>query len=167
MTRWLLLTDSESFNWMEAFVISFLLTLFVTGVFAFIGFAYPTHQVFPASYYQIKNPKLLKISCRILGVKYFRAALLFFFWGRGGNPKKFFNGTKEGLDDFIYQTKQSEFGHTGAFIVILLLSVVLLSHGYVFSFWVMSAINVIGNLYPVLLQRSHRLRVERMRRSIR
>lgn len=155
----LIVTKPTDYNTTEGFIISFLLTLFITGVFAFIGFVYPSHKILPSSYYNIKNPKRLNYINKILGVKYFKWLLLFAFWGRGKNKKKYFNGTKKGLKNFVFQTKQSEFGHIAAFIVILILSVILLIHRHVFLVSIITVINIIGNLYPVILQRTHRIRI--------
>jgi hypothetical protein len=62
-------------------IIAVLLVLFVTGIFAFPGFAYPTNRIMPANYYKIKKSKKLDQLYRLLGVKYFRVFLLVFFWG--------------------------------------------------------------------------------------
>jgi len=146
----------------EVFIISFLLSLFITGVFAFIGFVYPSSRILPDSYYEIKNPKFLKCISKVLGIKYFQLFLLFAFWGRKTNRKKYFNGTKKGLKNFMFQTKQSEFGHIGAFVVIIILSFILLVHGYVFLVIITTLINILGNVYPVILQRLHRVRIEKI-----
>ena len=95
-------------------------------------------------------------------MKYFRVLLLILFWGRKSNQLKFFNGTKRGLDNFIHQTKQSEFGHLGAFLLITISSVILLVYGYLFLVAMITFINVFGNLYPIVLQRYHRLRIEKI-----
>lgn len=144
------------------FFLSFLSTLYITGVFAFIGFAYPTNRLLPDGYYQIKNPKALSQIGKVMGVEYFRFLLLITFWGMKKNRKKYFNGTKQGLRNFIFQTKQSEFGHIGAFVVILVVSIVLLLHGYISMVIIITGINIIGNVYPVILQRLHRMRIEKV-----
>ena len=150
----------------ESFILAFLITLYVTGVFALIGFAYPSNKLLPTAYYRIHNPSLLKAICRLLGVRYFKTILLFAFWGSKKNRKKYFNGTKAGLVNFIYQTKQSEFGHLGAFVIILGLSIALLWRSYQTLVLCMMLINIIGNLYPILLQRSHRIRVDAITEKI-
>ncbi|WP_234369106.1 glycosyl-4,4'-diaponeurosporenoate acyltransferase CrtO family protein [Brumimicrobium mesophilum] len=141
---------------------SFLITLFITGIFAFIGFAYPTNKLLPYRYYNIKNPVTLKKVSRTLGVKYFQILLMLAFWGSKKNRKKYFDGTKSGLKNFIYQTKQSEFGHFGAFIGIITISIILIFHGYYNIVIAMTIINIIGNLYPILLQRLHRERISKV-----
>ena len=139
-----------------------ILGVFITGIFAFPGFVFPTHRFLPKSYYSIKNPQVLKNAYRWLGVKVFTGMLLIFFWGWKKNRKKYFDGTRSGIPNLIYQSKQSEFGHMGAFVVLLILSVVLLFEGYGLVFGVVSGINIIGNAYPVILQRHHRMRIEKI-----
>lgn len=139
--------------------IAFMLNLCLTGVFAFIGFGFPTSNLLPKSYYQIKNPKLLSRTYKVIGVPVFRFFLMLLFWGSKKNRKKYFDGTKSGIKNFIYQTKQSEFGHLMAFVAINLSSFLLIFKGY----WILLAftlgINIIGNYYPIILQRHHRIRL--------
>ena len=158
----LISNKSNDFSLLKTVVISFLLTLFITGIFAFIGFAYPTNRLLKSSYYKIKNPKLLECLYKLLGLKYFRTILLITFWGRKNNRKKYFNGTKKGLNNFIYQTKQSEFGHLGGFILIFICSIILLFNQLYVIVLIMSILNVVGNVYPIILQRFHRIRIEKI-----
>jgi len=165
LIRSLISSDPNEFNNTEALIIAFLLTIFITGIFAFVGFAYPSSRIISDKYYNNKNPKVLNKVCKVLGIKYFRFFLLFSFWGRENNRKKYFNGTKKGLENFIFQTKQSEFGHLGAFLVIGILSFILLIYGYILMVIIITLINIIGNFYPVILQRSHRMRIEKITNS--
>lgn len=158
----LIASDASSFGMKESFIMAFLLTLFITGIFAFPGFAYPTNKMIGFNYYKLKNPEKLKQVYKVLGVKYFRIFLLIVFWGKDKNRKKYFNGTRQGLQNFVYQSKQSEFGHLGAFISILAVSVILLVYGYIILVAMAMMINIIGNLYPILLQRFHRLRIDKL-----
>ena len=41
----------------EAAFLAFLLSLNVTGIFAFIGFVFPTHRLLPEQYFKIRNSK--------------------------------------------------------------------------------------------------------------
>lgn len=142
----------------QAFV-AFILSLYVTGAFAFTGFVLPTHRVLGKRYYIISNPKLLKRIYHALRIDVFRKLLLFFFWGRGKNRKQYFNGTRSGLKTFAYQSYQSEFGHFGAFVVLCIACGVLVAYGQVFIALLCLILNFIGNLYPVILQRYHRIRI--------
>lgn len=101
-----------------------------------------------------------------MGVKYFQFLLMAAFWGHKKNRKKYFDGTKSGLKNFIYQTKQSEFGHFGAFVGIVVISIILLFHGYYSLVMAMAIINIIGNFYPILLQRLHRERISKVMKRI-
>jgi len=149
----------------EILLIAFLLNLFITGVFAFMGFAYSTYYLLPKAYYKIHKPNVLKKYYKLFGVKYFKIFLLIAFWGKKNNRKKYFYGTKKGFDNFIFQTKQSEFGHFGSFIFLSAVSFLLLINNHFLIALITMLINVIGNFYPVILQRFHRMRIEKISTS--
>lgn len=143
------------------FLIAYGISLFGTGIFAFVGFAYPTSKLIGTSYYRLKNTKSLLFWYNALGVKYFRKLLMLFFWGSEKNRKKYFNGTRAGIQNFVYQTHQSEFGHLAALVLLLFTNAytLYLEH-YAISIFLF-VINLIGNLYPIILQRHHRIRLEK------
>jgi len=149
-------------GWTISIVFGALLCLYITGVFAFVGFQFPTHTLLPDSYYQIKNPKLTMTIHKLLGVKYFNVFLMIFIWGKPGQREKFFDGTRSGINHLMYMTKQSEFGHVGALMIIMIISVWLISLGLIKMVIVATIINILFNLYPVILQRKHRVRIDRM-----
>lgn len=111
----------------ESAIIAFIINLFVTGIFAFLGFAWPTYLTAPSNYYQTTKPKRLLILYRLLKVEWFKSALMLFFWGHNKNKKKFFNEKKNGLNALIVQTKSAEFGHLASFISITIISSFLLT----------------------------------------
>lgn len=162
LIKTLISTKPEYYSLAEILLIAFLLNLFITGVFAFIGFAYTTYYLLPKGYYKIHNPNMIKKYYNMLGVKYFKIFLLVAFWGKKSNRKKYFDGTKNGFDNFIFQTKQSEFGHFGSFIVLTLVCALLLINNHFLIAGFAMLINIIGNLYPVILQRFHRMRIEKI-----
>lgn len=155
-------TPPTEFSWFSQLALAVMLNLFITGIFAFMGFAYATSRILPNSYYRIKDPKTLTYLYQVFGVKYFKAFLLFAFWGREKNRKRYFDGTKSGIENFDIQTRQSEFGHLGALILITVVSFNLLVKGYLIVFALTTAINLISNLYPIILQRVHRIQIERL-----
>lgn len=159
-------TDPTQFNWIGVMAVSFALNLFITGIFALVGFAFLTSRILPNSYYKIRNSKNLTLTYQLVGVEHFKRLLLKFFWGKEKNRKKYFNGTKTGLEDFDTQTRQSEFGHLAAFIAIAIVSFYAIMKGHIGIFLTTTLINVIGNLYPIILQRHHRIQIERMRRLL-
>tara|TARA_R110002049_G_scaffold265814_1_gene441950 strand:- start:558 stop:1091 length:534 start_codon:yes stop_codon:yes gene_type:complete len=151
----------EKFSTLAKVVSAIAFTFFITGVLAFLGFVYPTSKILPKTYYQIENPKKLEVWYTWLGVAYFRWFLLKTFYRKKEN-KKYFNGTKSGIMLFDYNTKQSEFGHLIAFILVFALSVVLLFKGHTYVFIWIQPLNIILNFYPILLQRKHRIPIQRL-----
>lgn len=157
--------NPEEFSRLAIIVSALAFNLMITGSVAFLGFVYPTSKLLPNSYYQIKRPKTLKSIYKWLGVEYFRMLLLKTFY-RNDDNKKYFNGTKSGILLFNYNTKQSEFGHLIAFILILLFSIILLVEGHERVFIWIQPVNIVLNFYPIILQRKHRIIVERMIKRI-
>ena len=163
--EFLLRADPGQLGQVETFLIALFLNLCITGIFAFPGFVFPTSSLLGDWYYAIRRPDALERLYTVLGVSYFRSLLMIFFWGIHGNRKKYFDGTRSGLDNLLFQARQSEFGHLMSFLFVLPACAVLAWHGH----WGVAAwgtvVNAIGNLYPVILQRHHRSRVDRMRPS--
>lgn len=162
MMRQFMRDPSILYSLMESVILAFLLTLFVTGGFAFLGFVFTTSKLLPEQYYTIKRPKKLKRIYHKLGVRHFRLIIVLAFWGNTKNKKRFFDGTRSGLKHLVVMSKQAEFGHFAAFWLIFLLSILLLWKGYYLIAVIANLINVIGNLYPVILQRHHRMRLDRL-----
>ncbi len=155
-------TAPQQFSPIFIFLLSFLLNLFITGVFAFIGFAYASSALLSDAYYKIHNPERLRAVYHFLGVKYFKHLLLAAFWGKDSNRKKYFNGTKSGIKNFDFQTRQSEIGHLAGLLAVGFASLFLLAKGHFAAFACTTIINIISNLYPIILQRMHRLQIERI-----
>ena len=139
----LLAMDISEFSFMESIFVAFLLNIFITGIFAFPGFAFSTNRILPSNYYAINNKQVLLNFYNIFGIDIFRKALLFFFWGLKKNRKIYFNGTKGGLENFIHKSKQSEFGNLSSFTLILLISIALLIKGYILLVAITIIINVL------------------------
>jgi hypothetical protein len=149
-------------NWGVIIFVGWVLNMFITGIFAFAVFAYPAQRLLPQSYYKIKRPERLKKWFQILKVEVFRRFLLATFWRNKAQQKRYFNGKKEGLNNLIMQAESSEFGHILPFLLLGFLTVYLITIGL----WKLAIatflFNIIGNFYPVLLQRHHRMRIERI-----
>jgi len=152
----------EQLGFKSSFFLGFMINLCVTGIFAFPGFVFPTNKLLPEKYYEIKSPETLIYWYNVLGVKYFRKLLILFFWGKRANKKRYFDGTKTGLKQLTYQSRQSEFGHMGALMILLIVSFIFLIPGYFLLVLFTLLINLIGNFYPVILQRYHRIRIQRI-----
>ena len=132
------------FSLLAIIVSAVALNLLITGVVAFLGFVYPTSRILCNNYYQIKNPKILNLWYKWLGVEFFRLFLLKTFYRKKDN-KNYFNGTKSGLSLFDYNTKQSEFGHLIALTLVFALSLVLLFEGHKYVFIWMQPMNILLN----------------------
>lgn len=145
---------------------AFLFNLWITGVFAFAGFALPTQKLMPSKYYEINNPKKVNRWFKKLKGEWFRKFLLATVWRKKTDQKKFFDGTISGINDFEIQTKKSEFGHLIPFILIIILCVYFGIRGFWWAVFFTMLVNVIFNFYPILLQRHHRSRLMRLKKIL-
>ncbi len=143
-----------------AFFFGWIINLFITGIFAFSGFAFPTQRLLPDSYYTIRRPEKLKQLYKALGVNLFRQFLLATFWKGKKQRKKYFDGKKTGIQNLVLQSKKSEFGHLIPFFIICFVGIYLVKIGMYKLASLALLINVIGNLYPIILQRYHRMRIQ-------
>jgi|GEM_PF-308033 len=149
-------------NLFLTFLLAWVITLFVTGVFAFLVFAYPIENSLSNSYYSIRQPLLLKKWCNWLKIDYFRQALLMTLWKSKKQQSKYFNGRTDGLQQLNQQTKKSEWGHLFPFIIISFIIIYLIGlQLFRLSLFVL-ILNIVGNLYPILLQRHHRMRIQQL-----
>lgn len=155
-------STTEELSSFESIFLAILCNLFVTGSFAFVGFSYSTSKVLPKGYYVISNQRLIEKIYQALGVHYFRYFLLSTFWKNKEKQKTFFNGTKSGLQQFLHSSNQAEFGHLGAFIFILFYSIVMVLKAEMQLFLYCNIINIFFNLYPIFLQRKHRIRIQKI-----
>ncbi len=150
----------------ETLFIALLINLLIVGIFVFPGYVLPTSKLMPKRYWQLKNPPLLNYLFSALGVNTYKSILVLLFWGKKSNQKKYYNGTREGLEKFNFQTKQSEFGHICALIIIVIASLFLLFKDYYLLALFITLFNIIVNLYPVILQRHHRIRIFRLAKLV-
>ncbi len=151
-------------SWGYLFLAAWIITLFITGIFAFAVFALPVERLLPKSYYTVRQPKQLKKWCKTLKIEWFRKALLATLWRSKSQRDKYFNGRLDGIENLELQSKKSEFGHILPFIIINLVCVYFLIFGYFRLTLLTLIINIIGNFYPVLLQRHHRMRIAILKR---
>ena len=140
-----------------------LIALSVTGIFAFAGFGFPTEKSLPDRYYRIVDGDRLLAFYRMSGARWLGRLLVLAsrWWSRRGMG--YFSGTRSGLGDFERRTRNSEFGHLASFVVLLPVTFVLLLSGQVVAASVALLANWVGNLCPVVIQRHHRFRIQRLR----
>lgn len=152
--------EVEIHSWVLLIFVAWVINMFITGIFAFSVFAFPAEKLLPKAYYKIQQPGTLKQFYQTLKVNLFRQILLATLWKSQKQRQKYFNGKKTGIFDLVEQSMKSEFGHILPFIILTLVSIYLLIIGQVSLGIVTFLINVIGNLYPVILQRHHRMRIQ-------
>jgi hypothetical protein len=162
LIRLLINTPAVDYSFVETLILAIILNIFITGIFAFPGFVFPTNRLLPKKYYTITKPKTLKSVYRVLQVKYFRLFLMIVYWGRKKNRKKYFDGTRAGLANLIFQSKQSEIGHLASLSAILLITGILVYYQYFLLFFLANFLNTLGNYYPIILQRHHRMRLQKL-----
>jgi hypothetical protein len=151
-------------SWGLIIFTAWIINLFITGIFAFSGFAFPTQKLLPKSYYQIHHPKSLKKTYEVLRVNLFRQMLLATLWKSKNQRKKYFNGKENGISNLVEQSMKSEFGHLIPLIIISFVSIYLIAIGAIKLAVFSLLINLIGNLYPIILQRHHRMRIQSIRK---
>lgn len=157
------ITDQEPFDHLgPALFFSWLLSLYITGIFAFAGFALPTEKLMPGPYYDIKNRDNLNRIYKLLRVDIFKKYLIKFIYGKPKKKADYFNGKRSGLDHFITNTKKAEFGHLIPFILISVVMIYLFLNGKLLFGLGLLLFNTLGNLYPIIVQRHHRSRLVRM-----
>lgn len=145
-----------------AVFLAWVINMFITGIFAFAGFALPTHRLLPARYYRVTNPDQLKRLCEVFGVAHFRKLLLATLWRNKAQQQRYFNGRTDGLEHLAEQSRKSEFGHLLPFLILKAVGVYIVFFVQPVLGGLCLIINLIGNFYPVLLQRHHRMRLQRI-----
>lgn len=157
------ISDMDVDSWIVNLLLAIMINLFVTGVFAFTGFVYPTERLLPEAYYRISNILFQKSTYKILKVDVFRKFLLATFWKKKEMQKTHFDGTRSGIANLIVQSKKSEFGHLIPFVILLSLSIYWNILGKSVIAVLTQVINILFNFYPIMLQRQHRMRIQLIR----
>ncbi|MEL6657463.1 MAG: hypothetical protein AAFR36_13495 [Bacteroidota bacterium] len=159
----LIVHQVELKSWGIIIFLAWIISLFITGIFAFPSFVWPTEKLLPAAYYHVYQPKRLKRVGKAMKVELFRKMLLATLWKDKKRQKAYFDGTREGLINLETQSKRAESGHLLPFLLITILSIYWLFTGHAKMGVATFVINIIGNLYPVILQRNHRMRIQVIR----
>ncbi|MCI9844862.1 hypothetical protein [Flavobacterium pectinovorum] len=114
-----------------------------------------------SGYYKTKDWENKGKIYETFGINLFRKLLVLVGWeklNKKANPVK---NDLESLIHLEYRTKQSELGHLIIFFIVLGFTIyVALKFTFAKSLWLL-VLNVIFNLYPILLQRYNRPRLQR------
>jgi hypothetical protein len=149
-------------SWLGNLFLAWVISMFITGIFALAGFAHPTQRLLPKSYYEINQPQKLESTYKLLNVALFRKLLLATLWRNKKQRGQYFDGKRKGLNNLIENSQKSEFGHLIPFVILNFIAVYLITVGLVKLGIFVFFINVLGNFYPVILQRHHRMRIQRL-----
>ncbi len=161
-----LLSNVEVFgnlSWVMIIFMAWVINMFITGIFAFAGFALPTQNLLPNSYYKVNQPMRFKRLFKTLKVEWFRKFLLATVWRSKAQQAKHFDGTLSGINNLEVQSKKSEFGHLFPLIILNFVGIYLIIKGLVALGVAVLVFNVLGNFYPIVLQRHHRMRIDVLR----
>jgi hypothetical protein len=97
-----------------------------------------------------------------LGINLYRKFLVWIGWERVNKKVKPVNKNIKALLNLHYQTKHDELGHLIVLIIVLGFNVfVAFKFGVLKSLWLL-IVNILINLYPVMLQRYNRPRIQRV-----
>ena len=149
-------------NFLNNLLDAIFLNLFVTGIFTIV-YSFPIYKAIPKEYYRISNPKLLKSLCDFFQIESFRKILLATIWGKNQNKKYFFRGFRNNFREFEINSMKAEFGHTFGFVILMILGIYIGINNSLLIGIMIIVINIIFNFYPSLLQRYHRLRINRLK----
>jgi hypothetical protein len=143
--------DGFSFAW----ALNFLLML---GVFAFTE---TLKGQLSSAYYAEKEWERRGKIYEQLGINAFRKLLVWTGWEKLNKKSNPVEKDTAALMNLHYQTKKAELGHVVVLIIVLGFNVfVAFKFGVLKSLWLL-ILNVLLNLYPILLQRYNRPRIVR------
>ena len=95
------------------------------------------------------------------GVNFFRKLLVWTGWEKLNKKSNPIEKNTQALMHLYYQTKKSELGHIIILVIVLGFNMfVAFKFGVLKSLWLL-ILNILLNLYPILLQRYNRPRIER------
>lgn len=150
-------------SWVLTAFVAWAFNMAVTGAFAIAGFVLPTYRLVPQGYYRVSRPELLRAIYQKLRVDLFRRALLATLWKDRSKRRRYFDGSASALGHLDTQSRLAEFGHTIPFVLLTAASCAWAFAGAVWLGAATLTFNVLGNLYPAVLQRHHRMRLQALR----
>lgn len=114
-----------------------------------------------SSYYTSKAWERKGRCYEYFGIHLFRKSLVLIGWEKLNKKTNPIEKNAKALQHNLFNTKKAEFGHLIIFLIVLVVSViVIVTSGLRSAMWLI-ALNILFNLYPVLLQRYNRPRIER------
>jgi hypothetical protein len=146
---------SKVYSMAFAWALNFLLMIFV------LFFTETLKSPLTSSYYNEKAWEQRGKVYERFGVNFFRKLLVWIGWEKLNKKAKPVQKNTEALTHLYYETKKSEINHLIILFIVLGFNVfVAIQFGVLKSLWLL-LLNVLLNLYPILLQRYNRPRIER------
>jgi len=138
-----------------AWILNFMLMMFV------YLFTETLKPEFKSNYYKEKVWEKRGKIYESFGINIFRKLLVLVGWEKLNKKANPVEKNLEALIHLEYRTKQSELGHIIIFFIVIGFNVyVALTFGILESLWLM-VLNIVLNLYPILLQRYNRPRLNK------
>lgn len=156
------LLGNQPSDFSSKFIDAIFINLFVTGIFTIV-YSFPAYRLLPSGYYKINNPRLLKFCGQIIQIDLFKKLMISTIWKKNQNRKHFFNGFKNGFNEFEIRTMQSEFGHFVGFCIVVILTIIIGITADLTVAIMILFVNILFNFYPFMLQRFHRLRLSELK----
>ena len=144
--------DSFAFAW----ALNFLLMIWVSALIEIIK------SPLLSSYFDEKTWERRGKIYEYLGINFFRKILVLIGWEKVIRKSTPLEKNAEALVGLHHQTKKSELGHFIIFFIVLAFNIVVaMRFGLMKSMWLFG-LNILLNLYPVILQRYNRPRIARV-----
>jgi hypothetical protein len=138
-----------------AWALNFLLMLWVSA------FVEALKSPLTSAYYHEKKWERKGRLYELIGINYFRKLLVLIGWEKVIRRSTPIEKSTAALMNLHHQTKKSELGHVIILYVVMGFTIVVaFQFGVLKSIWLLS-LNILLNLYPVLLQRYNRPRIQR------
>lgn len=148
-----------SYIGMETF--SFALALNFMLMACVLAFTETLKSQFTFSYFDTKPWEQKGKIYESFGIHFYRKLLVWVGWEKLNKKTKPVEKSTKALLNLHYRTKQDELGHTIILIIVLGFNIfVAFKYGVLASLWLF-ILNILLNLYPILLQRYNRPRIER------
>lgn len=116
---------------------------------------------FTSSYYNQKSWERKGKIYEVLGINIFRKLLVLIGWEKLNKKANPIEKNTNALIHLQYRTKQSEFGHTIILFIVLGFTIFVVYRYGIKESLSLVLLNILLNLYPILLQRYNRPRLER------
>jgi len=152
---WFLVTYMGMASFAFAWALNFLLMIWAVALIEALD------SQLTSSYFDDKKWEHKGKIYEYIGINFFRKVLVWIGWEKLNKKANPIKNSNEALMRFYFQTKKSELGHAIIIPIVLGFNIfVAVNFSFSKSLWLL-ILNILLNLYPVLLQRYNRPRIQR------